>query len=423
MQAAVNQTNDVISPEEARLVNLDEWNLMNILDFLEFDDLLALSDISPTFQRIISDHYMVHKFRLHEQVINIHSNNRSNIFYNDFILIGNLASAKLLLRHFGQFVTKLVFNSETEGNEDIRRHVEQHCSENLSELELMKPSGFYLSNYTHRSFINLKKLSFSYPQQIDISPAISQIYPALEELSIGLYVQHKRNEYTEFIRKLLQSTPHLGALSINELPTYNAFRFINDSHPNLEALTIAYDLNIFQNLYDDQMVHFNNVKKLSVEILNSNEIAGRIEFPAMFDQLQILEIRMKHFSQIPFNIIEQSVKLKALAMPKWHEMADLIHILNNVSLTHSIEDIAVVWSSKGAMRSDYTINLLADYPKLRNIRFTVIDVDESMVERDALMAMIPIEWKIIKVERNHEAAFQSFVTITQRIEPKLTINR
>lgn len=57
-------------------------------------------------------------------------------------------------------------------------------------------------------------------------------------------------------------------------------------------------------------------------------------------------------------------------------MADLIHILNIVSPTHSIEDVSVVWASKRAMRSEYTINLLADYPKLRNIRFTVIDINE-----------------------------------------------
>lgn len=305
--------NNVISAKEARLHNLDEWNLMNILDFLEFDDLLALSDISPTFRHLISDHYLVHKFRVHKKVINIHSNNRANIFYDKFILIGNLASAKLLLRHFGQLVTKLVLNSEAEGNEEIRRYVKQHCTENLGELELITPSDFFLSDpdHTSRPCINLKKLRFSYPQKIDISPSISQIYPALEELSIRLHVHNKRNEYAEFLRKLFQSAPPLRVLSINELPTYNAFRIINDNHPNLEALTIAYDLKIFQNLYVEQMIQFNNVKRLSVEILNCNDVAETIKWPAKFDQLQTLEIRMKHSSQIPFDIIEQSVQLKA----------------------------------------------------------------------------------------------------------------
>lgn len=158
---------------------------MNILDFLEFGDLLAMSAVNPTFDHLITNHFIVQKFRIHERTIYISPKERINEITNNGITLGSLTLGQKFLQKFGHMITHLVLSSQRERNSVIRRIIEQYCAETLTELELINSSSYFLSEI-NQTFNRLVKLSYSIiePRQI---PRFTRIYPALKELSVDTH--------------------------------------------------------------------------------------------------------------------------------------------------------------------------------------------------------------------------------------------
>lgn len=380
------------------LNDLDEWSLMNILDFLEFGDLLAISTVNPTFDHLVTNHFMVQKFRIHERAIYISSKERLNeISNNNRITIGSMALGQEFLEKFGHLFTHLILSPQRERNVEIRRIIEQYCAETLSEFELINSSSYFLSE-TNQTFNRLVKLSYTIiePRQI---PQFSRIYPALKELSVDTHGQIGGK--LEHITKMIKAAPGLRAFAIDHIPAYETFRLLNDNHPNIESLKFGYRSDVFRNNIDTNTINFNNVKELTINRLDG--FVGRNLFPLRFDRVQKLEIHTKRADSIPFVIIERGVELKTLSLINLKDMWHVLTILYRVNETHSIENVSLSWANDTTNRpAQLTTRLLSDYPKLQSVTFYVMDSDDSMNDRNALLAVIHghNQWNIERVNSN-----------------------
>lgn len=391
---------------------------MNILDLLDFGDLVALSQANSRFHHIIRDHYMLQKFQISKKAIYLHRLDGRHQDFADRILITDTLSIEMFLSNFGKDISHLVIGSLAESNPNIRQRIEQHCWQSLETFELLVPSNHF-SSEINQSFPKLMSLKMHYIQQDQAPPQISRIYPALRGLSIVTLSKSTSldREMEQYMRQVFASAPPLRAFSMKFVPSHTILKWLNELQPQLQSLAIEYGQGTFYfHDYDDDRdsIRFANVRSLTIDIASVNPLS--IPFPLKFDRLERLEIgEFRHIDCIPYDLIECSVGLKVLSMSKWYEMGDMLAILDRVNGTHSIEEVSVVWSSGGGMRSMNTDRLLNDYPKLKKITFSVLDNDETMVQRDNLLGLTRNRWNVYgsRTERGKGKFVTSFVTLSR----------
>lgn len=396
----------VESPEKLQLFDLDEYSLLKILDFLEFDDLLTISSIKPELIPFITKHYMIPKYRIHERDIYLHLMTESNDILGPQISIGKSKAAKEFIKNFGHLFTSLAINAHSERNEVIRQSIEQYCSQTLIKFGLSGTMRYFLSE-SNASFPKLTKMNIAFPRYQG-TYEISRIYPALKELSVDLTVGVDAD-----LRDMISSAPSLRAFSTSFVLNSDILPFINRNHPNLESLGITYNTHIFQR--DQQMIHFNKVKSLAIDITNNIESRDN-SLPLSFSQLERLEIHLKHFANVPIDLIKRCVSLKSLFFQEWNEIIDVVNVLNRVNKTHSIEELSLMWSSRDGNEAEYTVRLLHDYPTLKKITFIVLDNSGPMIQRDRLLGTITSEWNAVvgRTRHLHSGSQQPYVTVTRR---------
>lgn len=373
-----------------QLLDLDDWSMMDILDFMSFEDLVILCNVSPELRQLITEHYMP-KYHIDTKTIHLRSTSLSSSVFETIIHIENPQIAELFLRNFGHSITVIKLNEVIERNAEIREYIIKYCANTLIELSLCSPDGYFLYE-TATTFPALTKLTLSYPGQTDIYPEFNRIYPALKELSFTPSVLFTRaNE--RYLYEMLQKTPKLRALSIGRVPSFLALQIINEIQPNIEELSIDYFVDIFRYLQHNETIHFNNVKSLYVNIEDKYDSMSD-RFPMRFNQLERLEIRMTHIENAPVDMIKDAVGLKSLSLPKWSEMSDLLSILDRVNPTNAIEDVSIRWTSANGLIHN-TNRLMNDFPALRRISFAVCDGLNSTTNHDSLIGLITNPWRVV----------------------------
>lgn len=85
-QVPSTSSNDVqFDPPETTLFDgLDDWSLMEIFDSLDFGDLANMATLSPRYQQIIIDHYIIPKYALNRPIIHIFISKKmenTHVFY------------------------------------------------------------------------------------------------------------------------------------------------------------------------------------------------------------------------------------------------------------------------------------------------------------------------------------------------------
>lgn len=108
--------------------SLDYYSLLDIFDNLHFNDLLNLADVDATFYSIITDHYMIRKFRICEKVICLNGY-VAQLRADAKLSIGALDSILRFLRIYGHQITRLEFDSvlfDSVSAGKISQHIEKY---------------------------------------------------------------------------------------------------------------------------------------------------------------------------------------------------------------------------------------------------------------------------------------------------------
>lgn len=160
----------------ASLGRIDTYSLLDIYDHLDFDDLVNVALIDSHFSDLITRHYMIAKYRIHEKLIQISNNPDNATDHPDAVPIRNYGTILQFLQLFGHLITKLEFSHYYSDSEapTINRFIAEHCSSSLTEITL-KGVGVYLMSETKQRF------------------EIFRVYSELSIDQIGSFVRENRN--------------------------------------------------------------------------------------------------------------------------------------------------------------------------------------------------------------------------------------
>lgn len=371
-------------------MNLDDFTLLDIFDNLQLEDLLNIAETHGRFHNLLTDRYMNSKFRFPHSIVHFRKNPPK-----DSITLTNPNTIFQFLRIFGHLIKKMEFMAGhySAGDvEDIMEQVGNYCSGTLIEMRFVE-AGNYVISRPSQIFTNTKKLEIQHALNLK-GQRIAQVYPALEDLSIGMYNEELRSQeeidqYEWSIRDLLSSLPNLRALHLNVICSYNLLCNIAQKLPALEILKIELPRSFIIPIQNQPAIHFKNVK--SLELLYRVEGDAFASLPFTFDALETLKISKNYLTHFPWGLIEQNVGLKRLLLP-WLGTHDILSILNRFNDTHNFEEVEIKWVD--TVRGEDTVNLFYQFRSLQKITFIIWKTSEASEQRDVLLALMPNEWQV-----------------------------
>lgn len=402
------------SANTLHLDQLDNTNLLCIFDYLEFTDLLNIAGLRGRFRSLIGHHFMVPKFRIHDQLIRF--SDRRNLLDDNQFTLNRFGQILQLLQNYGDVITKLQFTrgSFTEQElTEISHYIERFCSSTLIELKLSNVGDFLL-HMTKETFPKLAKLRFWSNYGYSNELQLARIYPNMEYLGLKIVLTTKlpiinhfsRNfrhlhvndagKNDSFLEGLISLNPQLRSLSLNRIPPIILTAFVSRNLPQLEALDVLYAPYEILNAYGNQSTHFKNVKKFKLSMKTDFRL---VHFPFTFDALEELEIALTSYHTIPIQLIEQNNQLHALKIPllfarNRHEIIEVI------SRFEKLEEITINWAHE--IRRE-TIYLLGALNKLKRITFILMS-NEKFCDLEGLMTN---QWHLIH-KHNESSIFTHF---------------
>lgn len=409
-----------------QFVHLDEYSILTILDTLNFVDLLQLADVNTTLRQLITRYHMKSKYHIHDRQICLNDKNQAVNIGQNPISLGNYHQILQLLRIFGHLITKLELCDQCFKQSDIPRishYIARFSSQSLQELSLYRCKS-YLTSESKQIFSNVVKLRIETSSLNEIDNfQIHRIYPMVECLTFSTAAF----TFTSMIHKY----PHLKCLTLDlfgtetkdsesligdlfrtnsqliqlnlcmRSPPFDRIQCASETLPNLLSLTLHCTLDGFSTITNDKFAYFPNVIDLKMTIVGSSH--PRIErFPMTFNGLEWLEIQVATVDDVPFELIEQSVALKHLALPitRWtHEFSRFSNLIQRFD---ALRVLQLKWSediSRVEMR-----HLMETPRKLEEITVHVV----GNKCRDEFIGMLPSTWRVDDIQSSIVYAFEMF---------------
>lgn len=241
LQVSAIHGNPIESMQIDHLCELDAYNLMNILDTLDFDSLINLSAASPSLHSLITDHYMIPKFRIHEKLIFINGNIKlsASIIADDDIFIGKIGVVSRFLRLYGHIITRLKVDAtrllETEMVE-FGQLIREHCSSTLLEFQLTEsPELVFASQANH--FASVRHFSIDIRSNEPLADvSIRLTFDHLQTLEIGV------REYETWAAELIERNGELVTISFPSMTANYAVEYLKQMKElsNLREIRVLY---------------------------------------------------------------------------------------------------------------------------------------------------------------------------------------
>lgn len=276
-------------------VRLDDLNndvLLEIFDYMEFEDLFNLADSNLKFRELISHRYAIHKYRVHEKLIKLDSffvKSEKIDFGDDIIHVGNTAMLSKFLRNFGHLISRLQIEKNINDEDKfnlICRQIHNYCSESLTEMSLGYNTGFSIlwkHPFKKLTKLHLERLSFGSENNINDLP---RIFPSLEKLDFGNFINihtfkcfndhFPHLEYVKFpfyqgnsfyeikiYERFIEANPQIRNVHIRGYNTLDLLRLASEKLQNIEFLKLNDDLEVYPiDLTAEYPISFNKLKKL-----------------------------------------------------------------------------------------------------------------------------------------------------------------
>lgn len=384
------------------LTQLDKYSFLSVLDYTAFDEMIHLAGTNTEIRQIITDHFMIAKYHIHEKVIRVEGAGHWDRVGND-IIIGNYSKALPFLRIFGHKITKLRVVGDHYSLDVIGKiceYVARYCSKTIIELDVINTDD-YLTVRTWETFTKATKVYFDRLRYVD-NIQIQRIYPAAKELLISLdpavdgsnkYVHH----YPIQIRNLIRAMPELHTLDVH-LPTFDMLTVVKASMPYLESLSISYFVESFRKSVN-QIMHFEKIKDFEVRVKGKNSIGPLNSLPITFDNLETLAILSTRFDSIPLNLIEENVNLKKISLPYTFPSISLLSLVARISHSHQqLEELHLLWTDLNTDADMFSVLTALD--RLKKIIFIVLVYNNGDLAGDRarpfpfFIDIIPPEWQV-----------------------------
>lgn len=365
------------------LEKLDDFNLLSILDFMDFASLINLSFTSERLHALIEKHVLLPRWRIHERQI-VFEGRRSEPIDVTELKLDEEHIINRFLQYYGEYITDLRLSHARFQNDQMQRisqQVAKYCSKSLQKIELM-----YLGQHF------LPDASKTFPKVTDVmirsnswkNNQIHQIFPSMERLKIDARVLYGMSEENTD----LGSAKNLHSIDIVG-PSLSSFilQYIKRNVPNLETLTFRYEFTDYY-MADGEIVQFDNIKNL---VIRSYFDTNVIQTPFRFPKLESLEIDSQ--DHCVANVLERSTNLKKLHLSNEYVANNLPQILWIVSRFPNFNEITLNWSDY--IRAPVLVGLFNDVAGLeRATVYTKAEENRGLL-MDAL-SRFP-QWQ---VERN-----------------------
>lgn len=338
-----NKTNLPLNFED---LNLDVQQL--ILESLDFDDLLSLSETSQYFSSLA---VMVFKRRFSHKFVEIKS---EDFTYNDDagrIYLRDEENSRRILKQFGHSIYKLKVNYfesssfEQPTIEAMSKLINLYCTEALTDIVIADKKLSFLSQITNpfQNVVNVE-LSGQFQDINSNSLRFDEIFPAIKSLFLSTasfgkieslfqhfpnLIEFRVNFYDWNYMKILQDrdieqvlrmNPQIRRLELNG-PTVDILRAANDILINLEYLRI--EPSWYINLSNDgPVISLKNVKILALKptdnTMNIHSYLDGVRFENVEELYALNAPDVEFIWWISF--IEKSVHLK-----KFHHVENCVY--------------------------------------------------------------------------------------------------
>lgn len=400
------------------LVDLDTPTLLTIFKHLTVDELLSMAETNNRFRNLIARHYMIPVFHINERVIRLDYANDQHSDSSE-LHFDNYTAILKLLKNYGYLIRKLVYVRPPspfdevdvekmalsyEKSVEISRNIAKYCRDSLTEITVSLDEYYLLSETSH-IFPNVIRVNIIQLYSNQLPPwqfngfKVQTIFPNIQELHLTpnaiqpmeqFYPQMKHLKYSEnqgaFAGKLvhlLRLNPQLNSLALNYFPEANILHSANEILPQLEALKLTLNNGNALESYQNQGVHFENVKRFTLSVYARD--IDEMKFPITFKHLEMLEVISKYSTEIAFKLIEQNDKLIELSMAH-----NDLYALDALNQWNELRRVTLQWSKH--IDVNETQRLIGKAKKLNRITFIV--PYQSM--GDDLIAILSDEWQFVR---------------------------
>lgn len=340
---------------------------MAVLDWLDFDELLNLAETNQHFHQIITDRYIIGKYKLHEkQVLFTGSVDETANLTMDAnkISIHNHLIGMQLLRNYGDLIAniridRLYFNNIVA--KILAEDINIFCSKSLKTIHIIDSDGLIISQF-RRPFEklenviindlhmedelsldeivpNLRSLDFILHESKPIA-SIERHYPNLKYLRCR--IGRMNGADSQHVKNLLLLNRQLDSVYLERVGNIDLLNSVNEILPNLTSfgLTIHPSDELEQT---NHFIHFKNVRNLTLRIYRRND-AVFSPFPLKFNILNAVELEIHQPSQQLLDTLFAHTELKNIAM-LWTDVDICMAFLDRIANFPKLEEIQLKWSS------------------------------------------------------------------------------
>lgn len=404
---------------------------MNIFDMLDASDLMKFASFSPRFQRIIVDHYIIGKYRLHETTISLIVADSVSIEYKSDdewipLITDNFDDSLTALQLFGKVFKHLniqiTYTSGYKIVERVQAAVNKYCTNAIQKVEVIDYNCHDESKKVNVSFPNAAdvavrtwafeprypfSLNSAFPKmkKLDLDCRADELahYPYLEEMSIGVAFGYPRL-FASDISDLVQLNPQVRRMKTAgfNIPTY--FEELSKL-PNLEYLTVGL---LSKTDYDDVFTtaRFRKVKEFALDVDEyKTEIAYFSVPEALLDSIEFVQLESFSFTIIDFYserkmIFLIGMVLKNVGLQKVMVNTQCIFDYADkliAGLPH-LRELNIIWhrDSRGVRLKQFLERVVTEDRTLE--RFTVRFQRDAEVMIKSLLPFIPQGWRYVEME-------------------------
>lgn len=255
------------SGDLSNLADLDDFSLMNIFDQLGLNDLSKLVLMNPRFRQLITDHYIIRQYHLHDRLIYIDNRVEIKMYSQEFGTVDQIANSYdeilSILEGFGEMFEQLKIVVDPHGYkhlDGIQRLINKHCSKAIQEVRLTVEyasnavDSYEIDLFANVSFLNATDVTLERRGADDIPPIrLDVAFPRMQKLTTNSVkdLNHHCPYLNETILNLWTNYPHLPTIlefiRLNpqirsiELPLLSDETYLktmSEFLPNLESLSL-----------------------------------------------------------------------------------------------------------------------------------------------------------------------------------------
>lgn len=429
LQVSSSHSNELNSASD--LLNLDENSILNILDKLDFNELVLVADAGPRLAELVRDHYMIGKYHIDKLVVIVYDCSTTRLEKDALILCGFQTFLRFT-RMYGDLIQNLYYYPEKrafkpEKIDSMNQHIEQYCSKTVSILHLVDPTAHFIGepkqmfpldilarNKNLRKFDRVTELLI-YHYNNSIHLELDQIYPMLEILffnseidvnnlkSLARPYEHLKRVmlYTPVpikggsaIHQFFKLNPQLTSLGFDKSPDMKLLQFISKELQGLEGIEFPYSADAISGSMA-QKIHFPNVVDFSILLKTTDH--DNHEIPFTFEQLKSISVDNKYFTEPVRHLIEQNKNLTTLAIPQLYEKDDVVRVVATVRRLPLLKKLFIQWG--------LTFDLVKTLSEIENFHDNLKTITFVNSKLYHILPTLPTNWKLVENKDSRDKTY------------------